>query len=112
MSLKKIEAYVRRDRLSFILMELDGLPGFPGVTVLDCQGMGRRTAEKPRMRIAEFLLEQNRHSKLEIICQEEAMPAILEGIRNKAGGANGAEPKIYTSDISESKQGGTLPAAR
>ncbi len=101
MQLRKIEAYVRRERLSFILMGLDKLPKFPGITVLDCQGFGNEHQPKTHARIVEYLLEPFRHAKLEIFCPEDEMGRIIGVVKEQSGTKEGSHVRIFVSELGE-----------
>lgn len=101
MKLKRIDAYIRRDRLSFVLMALDNMKDFPGVTVLECQGFGKRGSQKTHKRIVDFLVDPNRHAKLEIVCAEDRVQGIISAIKTQLTGSEGDNGRFYLSEVED-----------
>lgn len=95
MKSKRIDAYIRRERLSFVLMALDNIQDFPGVTVLECQGFGKRSSQKTHKRIVDFLVEPNRHAKLEIVCAEDRVKGIIATIKSQLPGTEGENGRFF-----------------
>lgn len=101
MKSKRIDAYIRRERLSFVLMALDNIQDFPGVTVMECQGFGKRASQKTHKRIVDFLVEPYRHAKLEIVCTEDRVQGIIAIIKSQLPGVKGENGRFYLSEVEE-----------
>jgi nitrogen regulatory protein PII len=94
--MKEIRAYIQPHKLSQLTMALMEIPGFPGMTVMDCSGFGQERTEhiqdyKP------FLPKK----RLEIFAPESLVETIFETIMRVAYSGQHGDGKIYVMDTVE-----------
>lgn len=94
--MKEIRAYIQPHKLNQITMALMEIPGFPGMTVIDCMGFGRERTEhiqdyKP------FLPKK----RLEIFAPEVLVETIYETIMRIAHSGHHGDGKVYIVDALE-----------
>ena len=98
--MKEIRAYIQPHKLSQITMALIKIPGFPGMTVSDCEGFGRERTEhiqdyKP------FLPKK----RIEIFAPESLVEIIFETLMYVAHSGHHGDGKVY---IVETINGGRI----
>ncbi|MBI4286798.1 MAG: P-II family nitrogen regulator [Chloroflexi bacterium] len=93
--MKKIEAIIRRERLSPVRRAL-GAVGYPGLTVGEVRGHGR---QKKRIWADEDLAEFLPKLKLEIVVHDAAVPAVLEAILGSANTGRMGDGKVFVSNV-------------
>jgi len=94
--MKEIRAFIQPHKLSHVTMALLEIPGFPGMTVIDCDGFGRERTQhiqdyKP------FLPKK----RLEIFAQDALVEVIFDTIMKTAHSGNHGDGKIYIIDMLE-----------
>ena len=98
--MKEIRAYIQPHRLSHVTMALMEIPGFPGMTIIDCEGFGRERTEhiqdyKP------FLPKK----RLEIFAPDSLVEIIFETIMHVAHSGHHGDGKVY---VLEAIEGGRI----
>jgi nitrogen regulatory protein P-II 1 len=98
--MKKIEAYVKPHKLSDVVMALQKVKEFSGMSVTDVRGFGRRgpTPSTPRTRIDD-LIDFSPYAKVEIFCGDEAAEEIVGVITHSARTGLRGDGKIYVSSV-------------
>ncbi len=94
--MKEIRAYIQPHKLSHVTMALMEIPGFPGMTIIDCEGFGRERTEhiqdyKP------FLPKK----RLEIFAPESLVDVIFDTIMRTAHSGHHGDGKVYIVDTLE-----------
>jgi nitrogen regulatory protein PII len=94
--MKEIRAFIQPHKLSHVTMALLEIPGFPGMTVIDCEGFGRERTQhiqdyKP------FLTK----TRLEIFAPDTLVEIIFETIMKTAHSGHHGDGKIYIIDMLE-----------
>ena len=94
--MKEIRAFIQPHKLSHVTMALLQIPGFPGMSVIDCDGFGRERTQhiqdyKP------FLAKK----RLEIFAPDDLVEIIFETIMKAAHSGNHGDGKIYVIDMLE-----------
>lgn len=94
--MKEIRAFIQPHKLNHVTMALMEIPGFPGMTVIDCNGFGRERTEhiqdyKP------FLPKK----RLEIFAPDSLVEVIFETIMHAAHSGQHGDGKVYVLDVLE-----------
>lgn len=94
--MKEIRAFIQPHKLSHVTMALLEIPGFPGMTVIDCEGFGRERTQhiqdyKP------FLPKK----RLEIFAPDHLVEVIFDTIMKAAHSGHHGDGKIYIVDMLE-----------
>jgi len=83
---KKIEAYIKRQRLAAVIERLHGLAGLTGVSVFDIHGFGRSRGES---------------EPGEIVCRDELVEIVISAIQAGAHTGLRADGKVYVSPVED-----------
>ncbi|MDX8127207.1 P-II family nitrogen regulator [Methylomonas sp. LW13] len=94
--MKEIRAYVQPHKLSQITMALLEIPGFPGMSIMDCEGFGRERTEHSQD-YKPFLLKK----RLEIFAPDDLVEIIFETIMRTAHSGHHGDGKVYILDVLE-----------
>jgi nitrogen regulatory protein PII len=97
--MKKIEAYIKPHKLSAVVMALQKVNGFGGMSVVEVKGFGRREPiSAPRTRIDD-LIDFSPYVRIEIFCSDEASEEIVAAIVHSAHTGLRGDGKIYVSTV-------------
>ena len=99
--MKKIEAYIKKQRLTGVIEDLHGIEGLTGVSVFDIRGFGRVRGLKEHVHIVDNEIRWVLHVKLETVCHDSLVEAVIAAIRKGAHTGLRADGKIYVSDVSD-----------
>jgi nitrogen regulatory protein PII len=99
--MKKIEAYIKSNRLMEVVERLHTVEGLTGLSVHDIKGFGRVHGEGEPVRIVDNTINWVPHVKLEMFCHDELTEALIEAILEGAHTGLRADGKIYVSPVSE-----------
>ncbi|NOV30795.1 P-II family nitrogen regulator [Methylomonas sp. ZR1] len=94
--MKEIRAYVQPHKLSQITMALLEIPGFPGMSIMDCEGFGRERTEHSQD-YKPFLVKK----RLEIFSPDNLVEIIFETILRTAHSGHHGDGKVYILDVLE-----------
>jgi nitrogen regulatory protein PII len=94
--MKEIRAYIQPHKLSHLTMALMEIPGFPGMTITDCDGFGRERTEhiqdyKP------FLPKK----RVEIFAPDSLVEIIFETIMHVGHSGQHGDGKVYVLEVLE-----------
>ncbi len=78
--MKLIVAIVRPFTIEKMVVAFEDIENFPGMTMTDAAGFGRGSRAAP----IDVLDPFRRSKKIEIVCEDEMVPAIVDAIRQKA----------------------------
>ena len=91
--MKEIRAYIQPHKLSHITMALIKIPGFPGMTVSECEGFGRERTEHSQD-YKPYLSKK----RIEIFAPESLVDTIFETIMTIAYSGQHGDGKVYVVD--------------
>jgi nitrogen regulatory protein P-II 1 len=97
--MKKIEAIIRRERYEEVRAALEGV-GYPGMMVTEIQGHGTQMGVQIRQG-KEYKVGLINKLKLEIVCADLAVPALVRTIAEAARTGNVGDGKIFVLPIEE-----------
>jgi nitrogen regulatory protein P-II 1 len=91
--MKEIRAYIQPHKLNQVTIALMELPGFPGMTVMDCSGFGREHTEHVQD-YRPYLPKK----RLEIFAPDKLVDQIFETIMHIAHSGQHGDGKVYIVD--------------
>jgi len=91
--MKEIRAYIQPHKLSHITMELINIPGFPGMTVSECEGFGRERTEHGQD-YKPYLPKK----RIEIFAPDHLVEIIFETIMKVGHSGHHGDGKVYILD--------------
>lgn len=94
--MKEIRAYIQPHKLSQVTLALMEIPGFPGMTVINCEGFGRERTEHVQA-YKPFLVRK----RLEIFAPDNLVDIIFETIMDVAHTGQHGDGKVYILDALE-----------
>jgi nitrogen regulatory protein P-II 1 len=99
--MKEIKAYIRRDEINEVVERLQRA-GAPGVSVIEIHPVGYGYEANPFEPHAARLVDRYRHLtivKLEIMCADHQVDALLEAIQTSCCTANPGDGMIFVSEV-------------
>jgi nitrogen regulatory protein PII len=96
--MKKIEAYIKTNRLDEVVERLHAVEGLTGLSVLEIRGFGR-TRDKGPVRIVDTTVGSSPHVKLEVFCLDAICEEVIGAIQTAAHTGLRADGKIYVSGV-------------
>jgi len=96
--MKIITAMVRPPLLNRVTDALEEIDGFPGVTVTDVRGFGRRTADRDADVLLDEFIEKVR---LEIVARDEMVERIVDMIVRVAHTGNRGDGKVFVWPVEQ-----------
>ncbi len=99
--MKKIDAYIKKQRLNEIIDQLHEIEGLTGVSVHEIKGFGRSREENLPVHIVDNVLNAVPSVKLEIVCVDNLVDSVVGAVEK--GGHTGlhGDGKIYISTVEE-----------
>jgi nitrogen regulatory protein P-II 1 len=94
--MKEIRAFIQPHKLNKVTMALMEIPGFPGMTVIDCSGFGRELIGHARD-YGPFLPKK----RIEIFAPDNLVEIIFETIMRVAHSGQHGDGKVYIIDALE-----------
>ncbi|MFA5982956.1 MAG: P-II family nitrogen regulator [Methylococcaceae bacterium] len=94
--MKEIRAYIQPHKLSQITMALMEIPGFPGMSVMDCEGFGRERTEHTQ-EYKPFLSKK----RIEIFAPDNLVERIFATLMSVAHSGHHGDGKVYIIDTLE-----------
>lgn len=98
--MKKIEAIVKPFKLESVKEALTDL-GITGMTVSEVKGYGRQKGHKEVYRGAEYNVEFNPKTKVELVVSEEMAEKVVEAIRESANSGKIGDGKIFVMPVGD-----------
>lgn len=99
--MKEIKASIQPHILGRVVQALHALPHFPGITILDAAGQGRGRGAGGAYRVTEEEIFFHQKKRIEVVCADEFVPAIVEAIRTAAHTGHAGDGLITVNDISQ-----------
>ena len=96
--MKKIEAIIKPFKLDDLKGALHDI-GVHGMTVTEVKGFGRQKGHKEIYRGAEYVVDFIPKVKIEIVCDAERVPQIMETIVNTAKTGKIGDGKIFVMPV-------------
>ncbi|MCX7106633.1 MAG: P-II family nitrogen regulator [Methylococcales bacterium] len=94
--MKEIRAFIQPHKLGQVTMALLEVPGFPGMTVIDCNGFGRERTQHGQD-YKPFMPKK----RLEIFAPDSLVEIIFETIMETAYSGQHGDGKVYIMDMLE-----------
>ena len=98
--MKKIEAIIQPFRLEPVKEALHAI-SVEGMTVSEVKGFGRQKGIREVYRGMEYQVDFLPKAKIEIVAQDDKVPAILEAIVSKARTGRIGDGKIFVYPVAE-----------
>lgn len=95
--MKEIRAYVQPFMLNRIMQALCAIEGFPGMSVSDCEGFGRRRPLSSQD-YSPFVAKK----RLEIFAPDELVEVIFATLMREARTGQDGDGKVYVVEVAES----------
>ncbi len=99
--MKKIDAYIKKQRLNEVIEQLHMIEGLSGVSVHEIRGFGRSREENMPVHIVDNVIDAIPSVKLEIVCVDSLVDSVVGAVEK--GGHTGlrGDGKIYISAVED-----------
>ncbi len=94
--MKEIRAYVQPFVLGRLVQSLMEIPGFPGMSVVDCDGFGRVLVDSGQA-FDPFISKK----RIEIIVDDEMVEAVIDVMLARAHTGRPGDGRIFIYDVKE-----------
>lgn len=98
--MKRIEAFVRVNKLDAVLEALDQA-GLPGVSVEPVRGYGRQYGRTDKYRGSTYAVNLLPKTRIEVVVSDDDLEAAMQAIAEAAHTGEIGDGKIFVSDVSE-----------
>ncbi len=99
--MKKIDAYIKKQRLNEVIEQLHMIERLTGVSVHELKGFGRSREEDMPVHIVDNIIDAIPSVKLEIVCLDLLVDTVVGAIQKGAHTGLRGDGKIYISNIEE-----------
>jgi nitrogen regulatory protein PII len=102
--MKMITAMVQPFMLSKVTGALEGVEGFPGMTVTDVRGFGREKSTHDKgapHRVIEDFVEYVKKARIEIVAHDEMVERIVQTIVSAAHTGNRGDGKVFVWSVEQ-----------
>ncbi len=96
--LKKIEAYIRHEKLDSVRMALIEI-GVPAIDTVEVQGHGRQSGIKLAGRHATYIVDTLPRIQVNLVVGEEQLDEVVEAIRSNAVTGTQGDGAIFISPV-------------
>ena len=96
--LKKIEAYIRHEKLDSVRMALIQI-GVPAIDTVEVQGHGRQSGIKLAGRHATYIVDTLPRIQVNLVVGEEQVDEVVEAIRSNAVTGTQGDGAIFISPV-------------
>jgi len=96
--MKRVEAYIQPFMLTRVMHELRDAHAH-GLTVIDVRGFGREKDESYPHHSADYAVEFTPKVKLELLCQDGQVEAIVEAILKGAHAGRRGDGKVFVTNV-------------
>ena len=97
--MKRIVAFVKPNMLDDVVFALHGIPGFPGASISEVQGIGSGSREHLEQADRIPYCGFPRSIRMEIVCPTSVFESIVDTIQQKAHTGLPDDGKIYISNV-------------
>ncbi len=94
--MKEIRAYIQPFVLGKVVQMLSEIPGFPGMSVMDCEGFGHQQVGAGHS-LNPFIPKK----RLEIIVDDDQVQVIVEAIMTHAHTGRTGDGRVYVLEVLE-----------
>jgi nitrogen regulatory protein P-II 1 len=101
--MKEIKAVIRPTKLNVVLDELQGVPGFPGMTVIKAEGCSAPARHDPPHTIKEELTDFSPKVRIEIVSPDDVADAIVERIMSVAGTGHIGDGLVWVTPVARAE---------
>jgi nitrogen regulatory protein P-II 1 len=98
--MKKIEAIIRHFKLEEIKNALNEI-GAEGMTVTEVKGFGRQKGHTEMYRGTEYAIDFVPKVKIEVVCRDQSLQAMIDTIVSKAQTGQMGDGKIFVYTLDE-----------
>jgi len=98
--MKKVEAIIKPFKVDDVREALTQA-GVHGMTITEVKGFGRQKGHSELYRGAEYVVDFLPKVKLEIVCEDELVHAVVEAIERTARTGRIGDGKIFVSSVDE-----------
>ncbi|HEY5289864.1 MAG TPA: P-II family nitrogen regulator [Caulobacteraceae bacterium] len=98
--MKKIEAIIKPFKLDEVKEALQAL-GLQGMTVIEAKGFGRQKGQTELYRGAEYVVDFLPKIKIEVVVEDDQLPAAVEAIQTAARTGRIGDGKIFVTEVIE-----------
>jgi|APHig6443717497_1056834.scaffolds.fasta_scaffold21658_2 nitrogen regulatory protein P-II 1 len=99
--MKEIKAYIKRHKLGEVTLALQKIDGLTGLSVSDIYGFGRGRVRNEPEKITEDMVDFLPQVKIELICHDVLVEAIIATIERAARTGLRGDGKIYVSPVDD-----------
>jgi len=92
--MKEIRAYIQPYMLNKVVLALMDIPGFPGMSVSDCEGFGRERAEAGQ-EYKPFFIKK----RIEVFAPDHLADDIFSTLMRVAHTGNHGDGKVYAVEV-------------
>ena len=96
--MKKIEAIIKPFKLDEVKEALQAL-GLQGMTVIEAKGFGRQKGQTELYRGAEYVVDFLPKIKIEVVVEDDQLPAAVEAIQTAARTGRIGDGKIFVIPV-------------
>ncbi|HLK40164.1 MAG TPA: P-II family nitrogen regulator [Polyangiaceae bacterium] len=96
--MKRVEAIIRPAKLDEVKEALAEI-GIKGLTVTEVKGFGRTGGKKEVYRGSAYVVDFVPKLRLEVVCPDDQVAAILEVVQRSAKSGKIGDGKIFVSDV-------------
>ncbi|MCL4219153.1 MAG: P-II family nitrogen regulator, partial [Candidatus Hydrogenedentes bacterium] len=97
--MKLIQAYIKSHKLTDVLLALQMVKGFNGMTTLPKRGIGWRVREADELFLSEGISNFEQGMKLEVLCEDENAGRIFDTIRTIADTDTPGDGLVFQIDV-------------
>ena len=97
--MQEVKAYIKTRKLESVTLALHRLDGIAGMSVSEVRGFGRSKAQSSATHPIAGASEFSEHVKVEIVCQDHLVDAVVELLKTEAHTGLRGDGRIFVSDI-------------
>jgi nitrogen regulatory protein P-II 1 len=98
--MKKVEAVIKPFTVDDVREALSAA-GIQGMTLTEVKGFGRQKGHSELYRGAEYVVDFLPKVKIEVVCEEDVVHAVVEAIENAARTGRIGDGKIFVTPVDE-----------
>ncbi|HJL40314.1 MAG TPA: P-II family nitrogen regulator [Myxococcales bacterium LLY-WYZ-16_1] len=98
--MKKVEAVIKPFKVDDVREALSAA-GIQGMTLTEVKGFGRQKGHSELYRGAEYVVDFLPKVKIEVVCEEDVVHAVVEAIENAARTGRIGDGKIFVTPVDE-----------
>lgn len=97
--MKEVKAIIRPTKLSILRQALMSVPGFPGMTVSQAEGCSAPSRHGAPTNIREELTDYTPKVRVEIVCPDELVDALVDRISNIAHTGQLGDGIVWVTEV-------------